>query len=105
MELNELARAISDWRESKCFITPSTIEGKDGEMMLGKLMLVVSELGEATEAVRQRDYANFQEEIADTLIRLLDICGTMGIDIEKVIKDKMVVNKGRPIRHGTKIRL
>lgn len=63
-------------------------------------MLVVTELAEAAEAVRHSDQKNFEEEIADTFIRLLDICGTCKIDIDKAIADKMEYNEGRPIRHG-----
>ncbi len=105
MKLKDLAKEIKEWRERKGFITPSCITDKNGEVMLGKLMLVVSEIGEAAEAIRHNNLSNFEEEIADTLIRLLDICGTMEIDPEEIIKNKMVVNEKRPIRHGTKITL
>jgi len=88
------------------------------------LMLVVSELGEALEAHRcgrmcgddiqlfyhafntdNKDYENnirgtFEEEIADTFIRLADLCGYLNIDIEKHIKAKMAYNKTRPEKHG-----
>jgi NTP pyrophosphatase (non-canonical NTP hydrolase) len=68
--------------------------------MLGKLMLVVSEVAEAAEAVRANNLPYFEEEIADTLIRLFDICGTMEIDISRVIAKKMEINKARQTRHG-----
>ena len=67
-----------------------------------KLMLIVSELGEACEADRHEDYDNFREEIADTFIRLLDLCGHLNIDIEYEIDKKMSVNKKRPKLHGKK---
>lgn len=98
--MNELAREIKDWRESKGFKTPSSIDGSDGEDMLGKLMLVVTETAEAAEAVRYNDLENFKEELADIFIRCLDICGTMEIDIEKEINKKMDINKDRPHLHG-----
>jgi len=66
------------------------------------LMLIVSELGEALEADRKGDKENFNEEIADTFIRLFDLCGYFGIDIEKEINGKMIYNKGRPKLHGKK---
>jgi len=68
-------------------------------------MLVVTEVAEAAEAVRHNDKENFEEEIADTFIRLLDICGTMRIDIERRIDEKMKVNEGRELRHGKKTTL
>ncbi len=103
--MNELAKQITEWREEKGFYTPSSINGPDGDAMLGKLMLVVTEVAEAAEAVRHGDLDNFKEEIADAFIRLLDICGAMGIDIEEEIAQKMAVNKNRPQRHGKKTSL
>jgi NTP pyrophosphatase (non-canonical NTP hydrolase) len=76
-----------------------------GDAVLGKLMLVATEVAEAAEAVRHEDWDNFVEELADTFIRLLDLCGTMGIDIKQAIVDKMAVNEGRETRHGKKTRL
>ena len=67
-----------------------------------KLMLVVTELSEAMEAYRHEDIKNFKEEIADTFIRLCDICGSVNIDIEREIRTKMEVNKKRPYLHGKK---
>jgi len=75
------------------------------EAMIGKLMLVVTEVAEAAEAVRHEDWDNFVEEIADTFIRLLDITGSQGIDIKLEIDKKMRINEGREIRHGKKTRL
>ena len=92
---------VSEWRERKGFSTPhSLITEEERDAMLGKLMLVVTEVSEAAEAVRNADSENFQEEIADVFIRLFDICGSMGIYIEQDIKDKMEKNLGRPQRHG-----
>jgi len=99
------AENIRRWRESKGFVTPKTIYGDDGEQMLGKLMLVVTEVSEAAEAVRKADEENFREEIADTIIRLLDICATVGIDIEDEIAKKMEKNKQREFLHGSKVNL
>lgn len=67
-----------------------------------KLMLCVTELSEACEADRKNDKENFAEEIADTFIRLFDLCGYLNIDIEKEINSKMIINKGRPQLHGKK---
>ena len=64
------------------------------------LMLIVSELGEAMEAYRKQDNANFKEELADTFIRLLDLCGGYKIDIEEEIYQKSLKNKKRPYKHG-----
>jgi hypothetical protein len=41
-------------------------------------------------------------ELADTIIRILDWCGHEGIDIDAVVREKMLYNKTRPYRHGNK---
>lgn len=112
MRMNEMAEYIRSWRESKGFHTPGSIDSdpqtelvSDGDMMLGKLMLVVTELSEAAEAVRHEDIQNFEEEVADTFIRLLDICATVEIDIERAIMTKMAINEGRKHLHGKKTAL
>ena len=83
------------------------------------LMLVVSELSEALEADRTDRHApgdfsyggatlefrenvkdTFEDEIADSVIRLLDLCGHLDIDIDRHIKAKMEYNQTRPIRHN-----
>ena len=77
------------------------------------LMLIVTELGEACEALREgRLQSNvgketwhkdsFEDEIADAFIRLADLCEAMNIDITWQIKKKLSYNKTRPHKHGGK---
>ena len=91
--LNNLSREIAKWRTEKGFVT-------EWSNIPEKLMLVVTELSEAMEAYRINDRKNFNEEIADTYIRMCDICGSIGIDIEDEITKKMEKNKSRPYRHN-----
>lgn len=73
----------------------------DEERNIGEaLMLVVTELAEAMEGYRHQDHDNFREELADTFIRLMDLCGGLDIDIEAEIAKKCETNKGRPYKHG-----
>lgn len=91
--MNKLAESIRAYRESKGFET-------SWENMPTKLMLVVTEVSEAMEAWRKKDHKNFNEEIADTIIRCLDITASLGIDIEYEIDEKMKHNQNRPFKHG-----
>ena len=94
---------ISQWRMEKGFIT-----SKDNFME--KLMLIVTEVSEAAEAFRHIDagdrsglgWAPLREEIADTFIRLFDLCGSIPelYNIEAAIIEKMEKNTKRPWRHG-----
>ena len=64
------------------------------------LMLVVTELAEAMESYRKQEDENFKEELADTFIRLFDLCGGLNIDIAREIAKKAKKNKTRPYKHG-----
>ena len=44
----------------------------------------------------------FEDELADVIIRVLDLCAFKGIDIESHIKAKMRYNAMRPHKHGKK---
>jgi len=99
--IEELTEWVVRWRQDKGFYTPDSFNTQtERDMMLGKLMLIVTEVAEAAEAVRHEDLDNFKEELADIAIRLFDIAGTMSIDLEDVIVDKMKVNEKRPFQHG-----
>ena len=39
-------------------------------------------------------------ELADAVIRIADLCGHMGIDLDAAITLKMEYNEGRPFKHG-----
>ena len=43
-----------------------------------------------------------EDELADAVIRILDLCGAKGIDIEKHIELKMKYNETRERMHGKK---
>ena len=63
-----------------------------------KLCLIHSEVSEALEALREGK--PMDEELADIIIRVCDLAGYEGINLEKAIEDKMAVNRTRPYKHG-----
>lgn len=88
----------------------------DGEQRtFGELIaLCHSELSEALEELRNGHapksyYMSFGgkpegvgPELADTVIRILDMCGHYGIDLDEMIHLKHAYNKTRDYRHGGK---
>jgi NTP pyrophosphatase (non-canonical NTP hydrolase) len=98
IDLNPICSAVAEHVREKGFHTPTSLEDVDG--VLAKLMLVVTEIGEAAEAVRHGNQANFNEELADAVIRIYDLCGHMGIDLGLAIDGKMTINAKREPKHG-----
>ena len=93
MNLQQLTKLCHDTAVEKGFW--------DQERNIGEaLMLVVTELAEAMESHRTEDQDNFKVEIADTFIRLFDLCGGLDIDIATEIEKKSKKNKKRPYKHG-----
>ena len=117
--LNELAKEIHDNAKSKGFF--------DSEKNIGEMLcLIHSEVSEALEADRKCHYTTynmnvingwvkdldfksefsknvkntFEDELADVVIRVLDLCAFKGIDIESHIKAKMRYNSMREHKHG-----
>lgn len=78
------------------------------------LMLVVSEVSEAFEEVRNNHtmtetyygesgkMEGVPSELADIVIRVMDLSEYYGIDLEKAIAEKHAFNKKRPFKHGGK---
>lgn len=82
------------------FSTPQSFDEVDP--IIRCLCLIHSEVSEALEAVRGDDLDNFSEELADTVIRVFDLCGGLGIDLEWAVLSKMEANRHRPHLHGGK---
>ncbi len=105
MNLNEFANEVHEnavahgwWDEEKSF----------GEI----IALCHSELSEALEEYRNHKPVYYisgskpegmATELADCIIRILDYCGHIGIDIESILRKKHEYNKTRPYKHGGKV--
>lgn len=80
-----------------------------------QIALVHSELSEALEEARvcsdltlideeeEGKPVGFSIELADAIIRIADMCGALGIDLERAVFKKLAYNKTRPYRHGDKL--
>lgn len=80
-----------------------------------RVALIHSEASEVLEAFRVRGDVDASQdpetgkpegvpsELADIVIRIGDLCGLYGIDLEAAIRTKMDYNKTRAHRHGNKV--
>lgn len=104
MTIQELVTQSHELAQSKGFyeLPPNLSE---------KLMLIVSEIAEACEELRVGHLdgilytdtgkpIGFPIELADAVIRIADMCGYLGINLEEMINIKHAYNKTRGHKHG-----
>lgn len=81
----------------------------EGERNFGELIsLIHSELSEALEAMRAGNpkskkissFKNVEEELADAVIRIMDLSCGLRLDVAGAIIEKMKYNLKRPYKHG-----
>ena len=78
-------------------IIPIDDEIKSKEWITQKLVLIVTEVGEALCA---KGGTELKEEIADIFIRLFDLCGYLNMQLDQEVKKKMKYNLTRPHLHN-----
>lgn len=128
--LNDVAVEITKWREKKGFqtswencpeklmlivtelseameayrhLSPATINllsaaAKDNQHSLEEHF--PTKIPETIEDSQKQFVNNFVEELADTLVRLLDLTGALGVDLALALDEKMDKNEKRPHKHG-----
>lgn len=109
-----MAKEIGAWAKSKGFredwdeASQPYYDARNPVIAM-KLMLIVSEASEALETLRDHgadacvDEGNFMEELADIMIRVLDLSEMLGGGLGEEIVKKMAKNQNRPYKHGRKI--
>jgi len=111
--ITELQQKIHEWANRKGWWedSPKKTRHKDWVFITSKLALVSSEISEAIEELRNGNmnvyYADespkpegFGVELADAVIRILDIAESVGMDLETLIQLKMDYNETRGHKHG-----
>lgn len=104
--MNALADEVHAIAKSKGFYEPPPTVPE-------RLCLIHSEVSEALEAYRdgaegltlsdEGKPEGLASELADVVIRVLDMACYMGINIEQAIRLKIDYNRSRPFKHGRKV--
>lgn len=112
MKISDLVTMAWTISESKGFHNDPSVTFGD------RIALIHTEVSEAMEAYRSGGLEGVKSnlprasktekpegvpsELADIVIRVADMCGVYGIDLEAAIKEKLEYNKTRPYMHGGK---
>lgn len=100
--LNRLGDEILKINKANGWNVTKNGDWEDCYKMAAATALIHTEVAEATEAIRKGDEANFAEELADTLIRVLDVARGLSYDMDSIVAAKLEKNRNRGHRHGGK---
>lgn len=106
---NTIAQAVNSLARSNGFWTWPNPDLDPKIETTVKLCLIHSEISEAMEAVRlgkdfddKLPHSALGVELADAVIRIMDLATQRGIPLAQIIIDKHRYNSSRPFRHGGK---
>lgn len=100
--MSEIGEEIVNINESNGWNVTTPVSWNDQYKIPSVLALIHSEVSEGLEAFRHDDIDNFTEEMADAIIRIVDMTHGLGLDIGTAVLGKLEVNRYRGYRHGGK---
>jgi len=106
--MNDRAYEIHEWAKQQGFWDTAVLSAPGGavhnpSLIPEKLALIHTEVSEAMEAHRDGNIKGkhgIGEELADVIIRTLDLAEYLGVNIEQEVINKHQANQDRPHMHG-----
>lgn len=86
---SELSEALEEWRAHKP-IAKLEFEAPDGSRS-------------DVQTEMHRKPVGVPSEFADVIIRIANVCGRYGVDLDEAVRVKMLYNETRPYKHGNKL--
>jgi NTP pyrophosphatase (non-canonical NTP hydrolase) len=102
LALRELGDAILENKIAKGWTVTTPERWAETDHIPAVLALIHSEVSEAMEGFRHDDRANFAEELADVVIRVVGLAHGLGIDLGAEMLAKVEKNRAREFKHGGK---
>jgi NTP pyrophosphatase (non-canonical NTP hydrolase) len=103
--VSEISEALEDYRDGKMSVTYDTQLATEFTVVeaSGGITRFLREDGSEARGVVVQKPEGFPVELADAVIRILDLAAWLGIDLAAVIDLKVAYNKTRPHLHGRKL--
>jgi len=123
--LRQIQQETSAWAKAKGWAVPEIVElgkralsgaleitSREADAVAAKLALVHSEVSEALEALRvgmirtvdiDGKPEGLANELADVVIRVLNLAAMLEIDMSDELERKMAYNEKREYKHGGKV--
>lgn len=80
---------------------PKAMRTVERDFVLSQLAKIASEVGECVDVIQKKpDYEGLAEELADIVIRTMDLSAFIGYELGTHIAMKMAKNETRPYKHG-----
>ena len=101
---SELSEALEEERAGRALVWYKCAAGNGDGTICNPKRWIDCDMGGKEDRCpfRHKKPEGVAVELADAVIRIADLCGHLGIDLEEVIEIKMAYNEGRPYKHGKK---
>lgn len=104
---SEVSEALEDFRDGKLphemTYSEKRVVGHDDSGNAIRQEVHYPRMFKEGDTTAPRKPCGIPSELADIIIRVLHTAGKHGVDIERAVREKMLYNESRPVKHGGKV--